>query len=114
MATIYETELVTNGDLRYRVQVRQRSDGAIQQRHLFYANHDLEDMNERPTCTPWLNTGRKTVGDLLARMSPANHCLDEWGEAIAALEAIARGHNDARTRAIDALHRIRAQTPEGF
>lgn len=108
---IYETDLVTNGDLRYRVQVRRRSDGTIQQRHLFYANGD--DMNERPTVDPWLNTRASSLDAYIRNMRPSTNYLDEWGEAIAALEAISRGHNDARQRAIDALHRIRQQDPNG-
>lgn len=104
---IYESRVTTNGDLRYQVQVRQCRDGVVEQRHIWFRTQTGE--HDPPQIDEWICAPTRNL-ELWARgLTPNPEYKDEISEAIAALEEIASGHNDARRRALEALQTLRRQ-----
>jgi hypothetical protein len=105
---IYQTDIKSHDGLRYQVQARQRSDGAIEQRHIWHHIDNLE--GPWPWVQKWIPAASRSLESATKYMKPAPDAMDEWGEAIAALRDIAAGDNDARSRAQKALSMIEKTT----
>lgn len=103
MTTLWETDIRDFCGIRCRIQIRLCSDGAIQQRHIWYRTSAGD--YDPPKVDPWIDAGSRNLTLVTRNMRPAAAQPLTDRDLIVALRAIAEGHNDARGLAADVLAR---------